>query len=283
MKKYSIISINSPAKINLFLKVINRREDGYHNIVSLVDIISIFDSITIKETDNNNIVVRDNKDILPEGMSNTVFKAAMLLKEQYNIKKGAEIFIEKNIPIGSGLGGPSSNAIAAIKGLVELWNIDAKEKGLYDIARNVGADCPLFLYGKHCIMRGIGELITPVKLPKLSYVIIYPNRSISTKDVYEKLKIVLTKKENDIKLSVNFNTVHDVVNVLHNDLEKAAITMFPDIIRIKEMMLQAGAMGSMMSGSGSSVFGIFEDNIKAENAVPGLRNLGSIFTAESIM
>jgi len=283
MRKNRTISLHSPAKVNLFLKVINKREDGYHNIISIVDIISIFDRITIKEVDDDNVIVNDNKGILPVGRANTLFKAATLIKERYNIKNGIEIFIEKNIPIGSGLGGPSSNAVAVIKGLVKLWNINAEEVELYNIAKKIGADCPLFLYGRHCIMKGVGELISPLRLPKLFYVIVYPKRPISTKDVYESLKIVLTKKENDIKLSVNFKSVHDVVNVLHNDLEKAAIAMFPDIIRIKERLLQAGAMGSIMSGSGSSVFGIFENSAKAEKAVPGVCDLGNIFTAESII
>ncbi|MCX8109673.1 MAG: 4-(cytidine 5'-diphospho)-2-C-methyl-D-erythritol kinase [Syntrophorhabdaceae bacterium] len=277
-----MITISSPAKVNLFLKVIGKRADGYHNIVSIVDLVSIFDRITVKSLEEDAVIVNDDRGILPDGMANTIFKAAMLLKERYNIKSGADIFIEKNIPIGSGLGGPSSNGVATIKALIEHWGIEAQNNELFEIAKRIGADCPLFLYGRTCIIEGIGEIITPVELPELNYVIIYPERPLSTKDVYESLKIVLTKRENDIKLSVNFNFAHDVVNILHNDLEKAAITMFPDIIRLKERLLQAGALGSLMSGSGSSVFGIFDSTVKAEEASTKLNDLGRVFTAKSI-
>jgi len=277
-----MITVSSPAKVNLFLKVIGRRVDGYHNIVSIVDLVSIYDRITIKCLDEDTFIVNDDRCVLPKDRTNTILKAAMLVKERYKIKKGADIFIEKHIPIGSGLGGPSSNGVTTIKALVEEWGINAQDHELFEIARMVGADCPLFLYGRPCIMRGIGDIITPIELPGLYYVIVYPERPLSTKDVYESLKIVLTKKENDIKLSVNFNSVHDVVNVLHNDLEKAAIAMLPDIIKIKERLLQAGALGSIMSGSGSSVFGIFDNSIKAEEASTKLNDLGRVFTAKSI-
>ncbi len=277
-----MITVSSPAKVNLFLKVIGRREDGYHNIVSIVDLVSIYDRITIKCLDEDKVIVNDDRGVLPKDRTNTILKAAMLVKDRYNIKTGADIFIEKHIPLGSGLGGPSSNGVTTIKALVEEWGINAQDHELFEIARMVGADCLLFLYGRPCIMRGIGDIITPLELPELYYVIVYPERPLSTKDVYESLKIVLTKKENDIKLSVNFNSVHDVVNVLHNDLEKAAIAMFPDIIRIKERLLQVGALGSVMSGSGSSVFGIFDNSIKAEEASNELNDLGRVFTAKSI-
>ncbi|MCX7965791.1 MAG: 4-(cytidine 5'-diphospho)-2-C-methyl-D-erythritol kinase [Syntrophorhabdaceae bacterium] len=278
-----IAEILSPAKVNLFLKVISKRDDGYHNIVSIVDLISLYDKLILKVLPEDTIFVEDNKSILPKGTNNTIYKAAALLKEKYGIKKGVHIVVEKNIPVGSGLGGPSSNAVSTIKGLVGLWDIKAEKEDLFELVRKVGADCPLFLYGKPCKIEGIGEIITPIELPKLIYVIVYPDKILSTKDVYEKIKIVLTKKENDIKLSVKFKNIKDVIEVLHNDLEKAAIDMLPEIKNIKENLLKAGAMGSLMSGSGSSVFGIFDDIHKAYMAKYKLRSLGNIFIVKSLI
>ncbi|HOP86186.1 MAG TPA: 4-(cytidine 5'-diphospho)-2-C-methyl-D-erythritol kinase [Syntrophorhabdaceae bacterium] len=276
------IKILSPAKVNLFLKVISKRDDGYHNIVSIVDIITLYDRITIKPLPDDRIVVEDDKSILPKDNSNTVYRAANMLKERYSIKKGAFIFVEKNIPIGSGLGGPSSNAVSTIKGLFNLWNLNADKEELFELVKKIGADCPLFLYGKPCRMEGIGDVITPVEIPKLIYVIVYPKKALSTKDVYNKVKIVLTKNKNDIKLIEKFKTTEDVIKILHNDLEKAAIDMFPELKSIKEILIKEGAMGSIMSGSGSSVFGIFDDIEKAKRAMKNLDNLGSIFFATSL-
>jgi len=277
------IKILSPAKVNLFLKVVSRRDDGYHNIVSIVDLITLYDKITIKSLPYEEIIVEDDKSILPKDNSNTIYRAAKMLKERYGIKKGAFIFVEKNIPIGSGLGGPSSNAVSTIKGLVDLWNINVDGEGLFELVKKIGADCPLFLYGKPCKMEGIGDIITPVEIPKLIYVIVYPKKVLSTKDVYNKVKIVLTKNKNDIKLNEKFKTTEDVIKILHNDLEKAAIDMFPELKSIKEVLIREGAMGSVMSGSGSSVFGIFEDMEKAKRAMKNLDNLGSIFFATSLI
>jgi len=277
------IKILSPAKVNLFLKVVSRRDDGYHNIVSIVDLITLYDKITIKSLPYEKIIVEDDKSILPKDNSNTIYRAAKMLKERYGIKKGAFIFVEKNIPIGSGLGGPSSNAVSTIKGLVDLWNINVDGEGLFELVKKIGADCPLFLYGKPCKMEGIGDIITPVEIPKLIYVIVYPKKVLSTKDVYNKVKIVLTKNKNDIKLNEKFKTTEDVIKILHNDLEKAAIDMFPELKSIKEVLIREGAMGSVMSGSGSSVFGIFEDMEKAKRAMKNLDNLGSIFFATSLI
>lgn len=282
MNENETIKVFSPAKVNLFLKVISKRDDGYHNIVSIVDPISIFDIITLKAINDDLIIVEDDKSMLPKGDGNTVYTAAKALKEFYNIKKGAHIFVQKNIPMGSGLGGPSSNAVSTIKGLINLWHIKTRKEELFEIVKKIGADCPLFLYGKPCKIEGIGEIIKPVEIPKLIYVIVYPDKSLSTKEVYKRVKIVLTKEKNDIKLSDKFKTVRDVIDILHNDLEKAAIDMLPDIKNIKENFIEAGALGSIMSGSGSSVFGIFDSMEKAHMAKKTLSNLGNIFVAKSL-
>lgn len=274
--------IVSPAKVNLFLKVLSKRPDGYHNIVSIVDIISLYDIILIEELEDDVVIVNDDRGVLPEGQANTIYRAAVLLKKMYNIRSGVKIFVEKHIPIGSGLGGPSSNAAAVLKELVRIWNLKITVDELADIGKEIGADVPLFVFNKSCIMRGIGEKISPVQLPLLWYLVAYPDEMVSTKRVYEGLKIVLTKKENDIKLMEQFFSVRDVAGLLENDLETVAIPMCPIIKSLKERMIEAGAIGALMSGSGSSVFGIFENEMGAEKGLSNLGNAGRVFIAHSI-
>lgn len=275
-------TVLSPAKVNLFLKVVSKRPDGYHNIVSIVDIISVFDVIHIEEIPDDVIIIEDDKDILPKDAANTMYRAAVALKERFKINRGVRVFVEKNIPIGSGLGGPSSNAATVLKELARIWKVQINEAELNDIGRGIGADVPLFLYGNACIMRGIGNKISPVELPSLWYLIIYPNISISTRRVYEGLKIVLTKKQNDIKLVAKFSGTREVSAILENDLERIGILLCPIIKTIKDRLIESGASGTLMSGSGSSVFGIFENEEGAKQASASLTNMGKIFIARSV-
>ncbi|OPY76163.1 MAG: 4-diphosphocytidyl-2-C-methyl-D-erythritol kinase [Syntrophorhabdus sp. PtaU1.Bin058] len=272
----------SPAKVNLYLKILSRRPDGYHNIESIVDPISIYDVIHIKEIDDGRIVVRDNRGVLPDGRGNTIFRAVELLRGRYRIGKGVEIFVEKNIPIGSGLGGPSSNAATVLRELAGIWGLNVKEDELRDLGKAIGADVPLFLYGRPCIMRGIGDIISPVELPGMWYIVVYPDVEIPTKEVYNRIKIVLTNTENDIKLLGKFNTLYDIADILENDLEKVGIIMCPQIKTIKKTLKESGAVGSLMSGSGSSVFGIFKTERDAEKALAHVKDLGEVFLAHSL-
>ena len=251
--------ILSPAKVNLLLKVISKRPDGYHELVSIVDIISIYDVIRLRERPDGEVRVRDTAGLLPEGADNTIHRAIMLIKERFGVPSGVEAVVEKHIPMGAGLGGGSSNAARVMKALVRLWSLPVELPELMELGRQIGADVPLFLYGKPCVMRGIGEKVTPIELPRLSYVIVYPNVIVSTREVYNKLKIVLTKGQNEVTFSGKFSTALDIAGVLENDLEEVAFSICPEIKTIKERLREAGAVGSLMSGSGSSVFGVFED------------------------
>jgi 4-diphosphocytidyl-2-C-methyl-D-erythritol kinase len=274
--------VYSPAKVNLFLKVLSKRDDGYHNLVSIVTPISLYDIMHIEEREDDKIIVKDDKNCLPEGMTNTIYKAIMLLKERYRVNAGLRVYVEKHIPIGSGLGGPSSNAAAILKELSGIWKLNIDRRNLMELGKEIGADVPLFLYSKPCIVKGIGERIAPIRLPRLWYLIIYPDTVLRTKDVYEGLRIVLTKGENDIKLSENFESVQDVADILENDLEKVAILMCPKIEMLKDRLIKAGALGALMSGSGSSVFGVFESEEQARKASLSFGNGGSLFIAHSI-
>jgi 4-diphosphocytidyl-2-C-methyl-D-erythritol kinase len=272
---------SSPAKVNLLLKVLGRRPDGYHDIVSVVDIVSLEDVLRVEEASEDLIVVEDDKHVLPSGPANSVFKAATLLKETYHIKRGVRIFIQKNIAMGAGLGGPSSNAATALKALVKLWGVPAGSSEVFELGAKIGADVPLFLYGKSCIMKGIGEQITPIQIPRIWYVVVYPGILLHTRDVYEGLKIPLTLVQNDITLSRQLDTVFNVAWMLENDLERVAFSLHPEIHAAKERLKKAGAIGSLMSGSGSSVFGVFENEGDARVAAEKVRDLGSVFVVHS--
>ncbi len=271
----------SPAKVNLLLKVLGKRTDGYHDIVSIVDIISLHDVLHVEDVDDDIVLVDDDRHLLPAGPANTVYRAAVLLKDAFQVRRGVRFFVEKKIPIGAGLGGPSSNAATALKSLVKMWGLTVTPSELLAMGARIGADVPLFLHGKSCIMSGIGEQIAPVQLPRIWYVIIYPGITLHTRDVYEGLKIPLTLAMNHITLSAQFDTVWDVARVLENDLDRVAFSLHPEIHTAKERLCNAGAIGSLMSGSGSSVFGVFENERDARVAAEKVRDLGSVFVVHS--
>ena len=275
-------TILSPAKVNLFLKVLSRRPDGFHNLLSLVDIVSICDVIRIRETKGPEVLVTDLEGLLPQGPENTIFRAVMLLKERFGIDAGVEVEVEKHIPLGAGLGGGSGNAATVMKALTRLWGLPVSPGELSELGRKVGADVPLFLYGKSCVMRGVGERISPLELPLVWYVVVYPRVLLSTRDVYNALGIVLTKNENEVKFSGKFSRVSEIAGILENDLERAALVRCPEITTIKERLKEVGALGSLMSGSGSAVFGIFEDEESARKAAKLVGGLGSVFIAHSV-
>jgi 4-diphosphocytidyl-2-C-methyl-D-erythritol kinase len=274
--------ILSPAKVNLHLKVVSKRTDGYHNLISLVDLVSIYDSMYIRELKNNTVFIKDPSGTLPNGPENTIYRAAMLLKETFGIKAGVEVTILKKIPMGSGLGGGSSDASTVMKELVRLWDLKIDLDKLIGLGRKIGSDVPLFLYGKPCVIKGVGDLVSPVLLPSLSYVIVYPDVVLSTREVYEGLRIVLTKDTNEVKFSGQFSTALDIAEVLENDLETVAFEKCPIIKTIKKRLLDSGAVGALMSGSGSAVFGIFRDQYHAQRASEEFGGLGKVFLADSI-
>jgi 4-diphosphocytidyl-2-C-methyl-D-erythritol kinase len=272
----------SPAKVNLLLKIISKRPDGYHNLLSLVDLISLYDLIHIEDAPDGIVEVKDDKDVLPEGMKNTIFRAVMALKEQYGVKNGVRVFVEKHVPIGSGLGGPSSNAATTLRALANIWGLPLGKEDLIDLGSRIGADVPLFIHGRSCVMTGVGERIAPFSLPTLWYCIVYPNLVMSTAEVYGRLKIVLTNTQNDYKLRGKFDSAVDVSRILENDLENVGILMCPTIKAIKDKLIEAGALGALMSGSGSSVFGLFEGEEEARRAEGFVQGMGSAFITHSI-
>lgn len=264
-------SLKAPAKINWFLSVLNKREDGYHNIISPMQCVDLFDELSFDEAEE--IQVLSDLDIPAEG--NLVYKAAALLKSASSYKFGARIELKKNIPVAAGLGGGSSDAAYTLIGLNRLWGLNFDKGDLMRLAAEIGSDVPFFLGGPLALIEGRGEKVTELNTESsLVVLLVKPDVSVSTPWAYNSFKTRLTKKAVDIKLfcqaldEKNFAFLRDAV---FNDLEDVVINKYPVVGEIKRMLVQNGAFFSLMSGSGSTVFGVFHTNEEAVRASKNLR------------
>lgn len=276
----------SPAKVNLRLDVLGKREDGYHEIESVMTRVSLYDEVLITIEDGEGVEVT-SEGPAPSGEGNIAYKAARFILDIIQQPMKVKIEITKNIPVAAGLGGGSSNAATVLMGLNEMLGIGLSKEELMKIGVRLGADVPFFILEKPAIAGGIGEKLKEVVLPTLWFVLVNPNIPVSTADVYKGLglKIGLTKEGfgNNIP---NFNIgIREVVKILHNDLEDVAVRMHPEIGAVKDAVRSVGADGVLMSGSGATVFGVFDSRKSAEDAYLSLtaREKGwRIFLAESI-
>ena len=266
------ISLKAPAKINWFLSVLNKREDGYHNIISPMQCVDLFDVLSFEEDEEIHLL--SDLDIPAEG--NLAYKAAALLKKVSSYKRGARIELQKNIPVAAGLGGGSSDAASALIGLNRLWGLNFDKVTLMRIAAEIGSDVPFFLSGALSLAEGRGEKVTDLNTEASAILLLVkPDVSVSTSWAYHSYKTGLTKKTVDIKLFCqalareNFIFLRDMV---FNDLEDVVISKYPVVGELKKILLQNGALFSLMSGSGSTVFGVFqsvEAAVKASESLQG--------------
>jgi len=261
------ITLKSPAKLNLYLKVLNRRQDGYHNIITLFEKIDLCDEITLLPS-SCGIKIKCNDPSLPTGSSNLAFKTARILQKATGVQKGVEIYIDKKIPIAAGLGGGSSNAASVLLGLNKLWRLRIGTAELKRLGAGIGADVPFFLTGHNfAVGKGIGEDLRPLRLRNsLWHIMLCPKKGLSTKKIYSALKakktrskIDLTGAANDVKIltrALTTNNINILGKSLYNDLEAPAIKNLKAIARHKDILGQFGVKGVLMSGSGPTVFGI---------------------------
>ncbi len=263
--------IHAPAKINLGLKVLRKRADGYHDIQSILQKVSLYDTLLLKLDDRQGIRITTDTPAVPTDAGNLAFLAADSFLKQQKIAAGLSIHIKKRIPVGAGLGGGSTDAAATLAGLNKLLNCNLQDIELHRLAIKLGADVPFFIYhAPTALAEGIGEQLTPVTIDApLWFLLIFPGFSISTKWAYENYRL-LTNSCEKISISRHLTGVNDVIGVLHNDLERVVTQRYPEILKIKHTLIQAGARGSLMSGSGSAVFGIFDD---AQHARDTLKRL----------
>lgn len=262
----------APAKINLSLDVQKKREDGYHELKMIMQTVSLYDDIVIEKDDK--ISLDSNKKDIPLDNRNLAWKAAELFFDYTGIQGGCRIHITKNIPDGAGLGGGSSDAATVLIALNEIYNTKLSEKELRKIAVKIGADVPFFIVGGTCLAQGIGEKLIKIENKTDPYILIYkPDFSISTKWVYENLNLD-NKPSYDIDIIVKDLCEGNPLftNQIFNYLEEVSVSEYPQISDIKTMLKNMGADNALMSGSGSSVFGIFFNENKAKQAFEKLRN-----------
>jgi 4-diphosphocytidyl-2-C-methyl-D-erythritol kinase len=267
------MKIISPAKINLRLEVLRKREDGYHEIRGIFQRINLADEIDISLYQGEGITLSCSNPELPQGKENLAYKAAELILSQTKRKAGIKITIDKKIPLSSGLGGGSSNAASVLIALNRILGLNLPSELMREMGKRLGADVPFFLFGKTALATGIGEKLTEIVIkPRLFLVLVNPNIPISTGFAYERLNRELTKRMNDtINISTKIEDLTDLIPLLSNDFEEAIFPLYPEIKEIKERLIVEGARGSLMSGSGSTVFGIFGSRKEAVRAYQRLR------------
>jgi 4-diphosphocytidyl-2-C-methyl-D-erythritol kinase len=260
-----LLNVRAPAKINWFLSVLAKRNDGYHDIHSLMQRVSLYDDLLFYSADTLEVIC--DSDIPLE--DNLVYKAASLLQKYTSCKKGIKIILHKNIPVSAGLGGGSSDAAFALLGLNTLWGLGLTKRELTAIGLEIGSDVPFFLNGASALIEGKGEKITYLNInASMALLLVKPPVSVSTAWAYKNMK-KLTKKTIDIKLfcqALNKGDFASLSNMLKNDLEKAVVKRYPLVGKIKAILLEQGAFISAMSGSGPTVFGVFESTAKASSA-----------------
>lgn len=261
------MQIKAYAKINIALDVVGKREDGYHLLKMIMQTIDIYDLIGIEKAPQN-IVLSCNKGFIPTDNRNLAYKAAELFINKYNIKQGVYINIKKNIPVAAGLAGGSTNAAAVLKGMNLIFNVNAEESELMDLALSIGADVPYCIQGGTALCEGIGEKIKPLKsFRNHILVIVKPNFGVSTKEVYGSLDINKIFKHPDIDSLIKAMTREDlyyVANNMKNVLENVTIKKHGLLKDIKNEMMKMNALGALMSGSGPTVFAFFDDMQKAQ-------------------
>lgn len=264
------ISVKAYAKINIGLDVLRRRSDGYHDVCMIMQSLCLHDNLTIKITENEGISLKSNLAYLPNDRRNLVYKAAALFMEANSIKCGLEINLDKKIPVAAGLAGGSSDAAASLKGLNQLFQTGMSDADLMRLGVKIGADVPYCILLGTALSEGIGERLTPLHpLPDCHILLVKPDISVSTRQVYESLRLDAFTIHPDIegmKKALVCADLDALTAKMANLLESVTIRMHPVIDEIKKDMIQAGAMNSLMSGSGPTVFGIFRNKSQAEEA-----------------
>jgi 4-diphosphocytidyl-2-C-methyl-D-erythritol kinase len=267
------LTLPSFAKINLYLRVLGRRDDGYHELCTVFQTVSLHDSITFNEAVDLSLTWNQNEVAVSD--DNLIIRAANALKRRFRVDRGARINLVKTIPAPGGLGGGSSNGAMALLGLSKLWRLKADRGTLNELAAEIGSDVPFFLYGGTALGTGRGEQIE--ELPDREtgpMLIVTPSAAVSTPDVFYRLSAPnLTKQALNRNLSVCRNEAKSpdlLHSALKNDLEASVFTAYPEVKRVKETLLNLGAQNAAMSGSGASVFAIFDKEETRQAALKAL-------------
>ncbi len=280
------VNVNAPAKVNLFLDIRGKRNDGYHIVSMVLQSISLYDEVTVSDTNNGEISVLCSDEKVPLGEDNSAYKAAKLFLKETNIEdKGVEIKIKKNIPMEAGLAGGSTDAAAVLLAMNKIFDTDLSKKELADIGADVGADVPFCVYGGTMTAGGIGTILSPLPdLPECYFVIVKPKIGVSTKEAYERSDLPefeAVKGMDMITEAICEGNIKNIAKNLYNKFE--AVNDLPEIEAIKSFMHKCGAIGAAMTGSGSAVFGIFENDNDRDDCARRLEEqYDDVFTAEPV-
>lgn len=262
------IKLKAYGKINIGLDVLKKRPDGYHEVKMIMQTVNIFDSIHINKIIQPEIRISTNLYFLPSNENNLAYKAAKILFDEFKIKEGIKISIKKHIPVSAGMAGGSTDAAAVMYGVNKLFSLGLSIEDLKKRAVKIGADVPYCLVGGTAIAQGIGEIITPLSpMPKCYILIAKPGFSVSTKHVYQNLKVDEIKNHpciEEIVLGIKNRDLKHIASQMGNVLENVTIKEHPELEKIKQTMILGGALNAIMSGSGPTVFGLF-DNEKSIN------------------
>ncbi|HHD2753390.1 TPA: 4-(cytidine 5'-diphospho)-2-C-methyl-D-erythritol kinase [Clostridium perfringens] len=263
------------AKINIALDAIGKREDNYHLLRMIMQTVDLYDVIDIEKSNDSSISISCNKHYVPTDERNLAYKAAVLFRENFNIKDGVKISIKKNIPVAAGMAGGSTNAAAVLVIMNKLFNVNASLEELKELGLKIGADVPYCIEGGTALCEGIGEVITPLKpFENKILVVLKPNFGVSTKEVYTNLDINKIRKHVNIEELIEAMENDDlnyVAKNMKNVLENVTLKKHSVLKAIKEDMRRSGALGAMMSGSGPTVFAFFDDMLTAQRAFEFLK------------
>jgi 4-diphosphocytidyl-2-C-methyl-D-erythritol kinase len=264
------LDVDARAKINLTLDVLYRRPDGYHEVEMIMQSIALKDHLTLELLPGRAIEVSCSTPELLCDESNLAYKAAKLMIEEFSLDAGVKITLNKNIPLAAGLAGGSADAAAVMIGMNELFGLKKSEEDLMMLGKTIGADIPFCIHGGTAVARGIGEKLTPLKpVPKIALLLVKPHYSVSTKQVYSRLNVKDIKSRPDTAAMIRTILNEDVAAMakgLCNVLEEVTFGLYPELSFIKEELRKNGALGSLMSGSGPTVYGIFETRSAAQRA-----------------
>jgi len=264
------ITIKAPAKINLGLDVLRKREDGYHEVHMIMQTVTLFDELTFEKTEKQGITLVTNHETIETDERNLIVKAAKLFLEYFNIEQGLSIYLKKQIPVAAGMAGGSTDAAATLLALAQLLEVQTDKETLCKLGVKIGADVPYCILQGTALSQGIGEILTPLKpAPDCFVLLIKPPIEVSTKFVYENLKVQELKSHPDmegIQRAIEVGDLKGMCKRLENVLESVTIPTHPIIREIKELALQQGAISALMSGSGPTVFAIFEEEMQVKAA-----------------
>ncbi|MFE8704029.1 4-(cytidine 5'-diphospho)-2-C-methyl-D-erythritol kinase [Cytobacillus sp. FJAT-54145] len=266
--------IKAPAKINLSLDVLHKRQDGYHEVEMIMTTIDLADRIELMLLDSDSIRINSQSRFVPDDQRNLAYQAAKLLKERYKVTKGVQIAIEKTIPVAAGLAGGSSDAAATLRGLNKLWDLGLSLDELAELGAEIGSDVSFCVYGGTALAKGRGEVITQLPAPPTCWVVLAkPFIGVSTADVYRRLELdhIVHPNTADMIKAIEEDDFNGMCKNVGNVLEDVTLKLYPEVAQIKDQMIRFGADAVLMSGSGPTVFALVQHDSRMHRIYNGLR------------